>query len=76
MTLQTKYDYNDTVYFVNRNKKRVELGVVTGIQAIVSSIGNHNRYDLQTGEDCGATYIHEDDIFLTREEAEIAFKTI
>lgn len=76
MTLQTKYDYNDTVYFVNRNKKRVELGVVTGIQAIVSSIGNYNRYDLQTGEDCGAAYIHEDDIFPTREEAEIAFKTI
>lgn len=76
MTLQTKYDYNDTVYFVNRNKKRVELGVVTGIQAIVSSIGNYNRYDLQTGEDCGVCYIPEEDMYPTREEAEIAFKTI
>ena len=76
MTLQTKYDYNDTVYFVNRKEKRVELGVVTGIQAIVSCIGNYNRYDLQTDEDRGVCYIYEEDIFPTREEAEIAFKTI
>lgn len=76
MTLQTKYDYNQTIYFVNRRQRSVELGVVTGIQAIVSSMGNYNRYDLQTDEDRGATYIHEDDIFLTREEAEIAIKTI
>lgn len=76
MTLQTKYDYDQTVYFINRNKKIVEFGVISGIQAIVSTIGNYNRYDIQTGEDCGETYIHEDDMFLTREEAEIAFKTI
>lgn len=76
MILQTKYDKGQDVFYIDRQEKRVKSGVIISVTAYSTCISNYSRYDLQTSEDEGANYIHEDDIFLTKEDAIATLKRI
>lgn len=73
MTIKTKFNYNQSVYFIEDSK--VLHGLIIKITAVVGTFA-FNKYDMQTGIDSGAYNIPEHLIFLTREDAERELKRL